>query len=180
MTRQATRRLLATAAAAAVLAASAAGCGGGGDKNSKATAWAAKVCDTVGQNKLPLPNFGNGKNAKVVKTGYLNFLDSLNLRLQRVELALKGAGLPPVDNGGKTYDLAMSNLRSAQTAVTGVRTDVGKAPVNNVVGFQKAVAKASPAMSRFTTYQGPVKDLRTNAKLNSAFDDAPSCKANKL
>lgn len=178
------RRLIIGVMLASVTAVSAAGCGGSDNKSKKdgpEVAWAGKVCDSVGQRsaQLQLPQV-NSKDSKSLKTGYYRFLGNLSAQLKALEGSLQGAGAPPVSGGPATLTKATTNLKAAQTAVDGAQAELGKAKTTNIKVFQASLAKVGQTMAKFSGYEGPVKDLRTNPALSVAFDKAPSCSSRKL
>ncbi|REE97804.1 hypothetical protein [Thermomonospora umbrina] len=180
-----TRRLIVGVVMAAVAGLSAAGCSGSDDKKPELgpdVAWAGKVCELVGKNvgSLMPPTFSNPNDPKAKKAGYLKFLNDLSSRLTALESTLTTAGAPPVTGGQQALDKALQNLRTAKVGVAKATVAMNRAQTTNVRTFEKSVAGLNQAMQAYATYEGPVKDLRSNRQISDAFNRSSTCVSQKL
>lgn len=169
------RRMIGGMALACIVAVPVAGCGGD-DKSDAGVAWAGKVCAGVKENtrKVQLPTL-DPSDAKKSKSVMLAFLKNMASQLEAQQKGVKAVGAPPVEEGRRTYDTTLANLAKLRGELVDVIKGLEKSKVTDMKSLSRALSSYQATMSAFNSYQGPAKELRANAALNTAFADAPQC-----
>ena len=152
--------------------------GGETTQASPAVQWIDKVCGSIaagGQSLSQMPAVDPADPAKA-KEGLVGFLSGLTNALTSVSKGITDAGVPPVADGQATVDKAQATIDGAKTSLDSARTKLEGVSTSDPVAFQKALVEISPSLTAFDNTDGPVKDLRANPELDTAFTQAPGCK----
>ncbi|MGI8332988.1 hypothetical protein ACRYCC_23800 [Actinomadura scrupuli] len=172
-------RLITGVVLVSVAGISLAGCGGKDPKTAAdgpEVAWAGRVCSAVGAGgaKLTLPHL-DPKNPQKQKESLIVFLGTVSTQLKTLKTSLEGQGAPQVTGGKASYDRALSNLSETQAGVDSAATSLRASKVSDPASLKHALDGVGKSLVKFSAYEGPSKDLRTNPELNKAFTKAPAC-----
>ncbi|RZS32628.1 hypothetical protein EV193_1114 [Herbihabitans rhizosphaerae] len=172
-------RLFAVVTAAAAVLVAATGCGSSSatETNEKAVAWSEQVCKTIEAGGLKLSQLPkvDPANPSSQKDGALGYLGTLVESLDGVANGIRAAGVPPVTDGQSTMDKALGTVDKAKASIEGARASIGKAPANDPLALQKAMAEAGGAL-QVASAEGPAKDLKANPELSKAFAESATCR----
>lgn len=152
--------------------------GGNTPQASPAVQWIDKVCGTLvtGGQKLSQMPAVDPANPAAAKEGLIGFFTSFSDTLTSLSTGLKDAGVPPVADGQATVDKAQATIDGAKTSVDSAKTKLAGIDTANPLAFQQALVELSPSLTALDNTDGPLKDLRANPELNTAFEQAPGCK----
>lgn len=169
------RKALTAVAVAGVCAALVSGCGSGA-KADPDIAWAGTVCKDVGTSgtQLTLPVL-MAKEPRRTRDNIAAFLGELTARMGTLETALKSAGPPPSGNGTTAYRDTQRTLSGLTNRLTVTRTKLTSTRVTTQASLTAALKGFGADVSAYSSYHGPVADLRADPLLRSAFDQAPEC-----
>ncbi|WP_419995742.1 hypothetical protein [Streptomyces boninensis] len=170
---------IAALTAAGLAALTLAGCGSDDEGKPKAgpeVAWAGSVCDHVSASgaRMQLPKT-DPKKAQKTQKQMAAFLKSVAEQLGSLQQAMKKDGAPPLKGSQAAYDKAMTNLGSTKQSVTEAASALKGADVSDEKSLRSAMAKVGKGMGKANKYPGVAADLSKDARLKSAFQQAPSC-----
>jgi hypothetical protein len=167
---------LTTGVVAVLLSVAAAGCGsdGGGED---ATAWADKVCTAVKDDVAALKETPDvdTTDLQATKDALVTYLSTVETSLDGMSSAVEEAGTPPVDGGEETVTTFQDQVASAKEAVTGAKSTVESASVDDPAAFQSAVAAVGQELTNLGD-SNPMDAFDKNQALKTAYDQAASCK----
>jgi hypothetical protein len=147
---------------------------GGGD----ATAWADEVCSSMKDDIAALttqPQL-DVSNPQAAKDGLIGYFDTLVTSLGGMSDAVTDAGAPPVDGGEDLVKKFTDQIDAAKDAVTGAKTKIEQAPVNDPAAFQAAATAATGDLASLSDLEDPTAGFTANAELKAAYSEAASCK----
>ena len=162
-------------AVAATLAVLAAGCSSG--PSSSAVAWTDKVCgallgftDAVSTQ----PDINPTDPVAAVK-GLSQFLGTATTALQGSISGLDAAGPSPVSGGDQIVTSLKSTLTQFQTTFQTAKQKIDAVDTSNPASLVSALPAAVAPLQELSNVPDPTADLKNNAELNAAAEQAPNC-----
>lgn len=150
---------------------------GGGSGGGDPVAWADSVCTSLQDDIEAIttqPEIDQS-NPQAAKDSLVEFLGKIETSLDGMASAVQDAGAPPVDNGEAAVDQFVDQVGTAKEAVTGAKTKVEGASVEDPAAFQTAVMSAVEDLQKLSDLD-PTGDFSENPELDKAFKEAAACK----
>ncbi|PPK65779.1 hypothetical protein V5P93_000333 [Actinokineospora auranticolor] len=166
----------ASASAGEVPSTTAAGTAPAGDK---VVAWAEKVCGTLTPEIATLnsePSIDPAGDSAKARDGLVKFLGVLVGALDRSAQGVQAAGAPPVADGEKLLAAQVTALSTAKTATEKAQTMMRNVSATNPAEFQAGFVQVAEELQKLDELADPIKALRANPELASAFKQGPNCK----
>jgi hypothetical protein len=173
-------KLPAVLASLLVLAALAAGCGGGGDKTTSAQNWADGVCSAINTWTDSLRSAGQSlRGGNLSESSLTGATDDLKDATAQLKDDLSGLGAPDTESGDKakqTTDDLSNNIQEGVDTIEGAVKDATDG--GGIVSAVTTVTSTLSTMgSQVQTAFGELEKLDPGGELESAFQDASSCKS---
>jgi hypothetical protein len=176
-------RLFGALASLLVLAVLAAGCGGGGgggDETTSAQNWADGVCSAINTWTDSLRSAGQSlSGGNLSESSLTGATDDLKDATAQLKDDLSGLGAPDTESGDKakqTTDELSSNIQEGVDTIEGAVK--GATSGGGIVTAVTTVTSTLSTMgSQVQTAFGELEKLDPGGELESAFQDASSCKS---
>jgi hypothetical protein len=164
----------------AVLAAGCGGGGGGGDETTSAQNWADGVCSAINTWTDSLRSAGQSlSGGNLSESSLTGATDDLKDATAQLKDDLSGLGAPDTESGDKakqTTDELSSNIQEGVDTIEGAVK--GATSGGGIVTAVTTVTSTLSTMgSQVQTAFGELEKLDPGGELESAFQDASSCKS---
>ncbi|MFJ3584778.1 small secreted protein [Streptomyces sp. NPDC090127] len=173
------KKLAVALSGAAVLVLTLSGCSDDGDKVND---WAKTVCDQAkpqiqkraDAQQLIISTAADGKPADIQAADSKAFQDIANAD-RALAKAIEGAGVPPVDNGEKLQQDAVTELNATAVAYEGLKKQVDALDPNNQQKFADGLQDVADGLKKIEKMDQDALAKLQSGELGTAMAKQPGC-----
>lgn len=140
-------------------------------------AWTGTVCSAVAPvvETLRTPPPVDFTNAAATREAYLAYIDATLQDAEQAVQQVQGVGAPPVEGGDELAQEVRSQVEDLTQDLTEARVQLERADPTDVGAIGHAVATVGNLMGSLGNSVQAVGEIRTDPRLDAAFDQAPEC-----